>query len=131
MSERKIGMCRPETNNKNLVECLKNFEVVDMRNLTEKTEIKFIKDRRDVNMEKEYCKRECYWNCDGQCCPEDEESFNNAKPNNEECTTFLRKDFDDYFWDTYDYILGSIQKMNLEQLEKVKEFIESNSKEDK
>jgi hypothetical protein len=88
-------------------------------------------DRRDVKVEKENCKRECYWNCNGQCCPEDEESFNNAKPNNEECTTFLRKDFDDYFWDTYDYILGSIQKMNLGQLEKVKEFITSQPKEEK
>jgi hypothetical protein len=161
MRERKIGMCRPIINNKNLIECLKSFEVVDMRNLTKEEEqacqkgldkiseytgaklfednadilirtmkeINFIKDRSDIKMEN--CKRECYWNCDGQCCPEDEESFNSAKPNSEECTTFLRKDFDDYFWNTYDYILGSIQKMNIGQLEKVKDFITNQPKENK
>lgn len=43
------------------------------------------------------CRKSCYWNFNGQCCPEDRDGMENAEPVTEKvCPTFLRKDFEEH-----------------------------------
>jgi hypothetical protein len=70
------------------------------------------------------CNKKCYWNYNGECCPEDKEGFDKANPlENEKCDTYLRPDFEDKLWETYDDIIELIKHRKLSELEEIKEFI--------
>lgn len=68
------------------------------------------------------CNRKCYWNYNGQCCPESEEDYNNATAN-EDCPTWLDKDFEKNVWNTYYNIIKLIKHRNYEELKAIEEFI--------
>lgn len=68
------------------------------------------------------CNRKCYWNYNGQCCPESEEDYDNATAN-EGCPTWLDKDFEKNFWNTYYNIIKLIKHRNYEELKAIEEFI--------
>lgn len=76
------------------------------------------------------CNKKCYWNYNGQCCPEDEEGYNNASPNDNNCPTYLRPDFEDCIWKTYDDIIELIKHRNFKEMEQIKEFIIKQRSED-
>lgn len=70
------------------------------------------------------CNKKCYWNFNGECCPEDEEGYNNANPKeDEECPTFLRKDFEQHFHETHYKIIKLLNKRNCAELEAIEKFI--------
>lgn len=77
------------------------------------------------------CHIKCYWNYKGQCCPEDEKDLKNAIINNKDCPTYLRKDFEEHFWQTYDNICSLIKKRNCRELEEIEKFILSQRKDKK
>jgi hypothetical protein len=69
------------------------------------------------------CNRKCYWQYNGECCPESEEGYNDAKPNDENCPTFLIHDFDKQFWITYYNIIDLINERHFSELKQIEEFI--------
>jgi hypothetical protein len=71
----------------------------------------------------ESCKRKCYWNYGGTCCPEDKESYNNAKPNNNNCPTYLRPDFDEHLLKVFNNIEKLVRSRNITELEEIEKFI--------
>lgn len=71
----------------------------------------------------EICNKKCYWNYDGNCCSESEESCNSAKPSDKDCPTYLREDFDKYFWETLYNIRDLVTHRRLDELEEIQEFI--------
>lgn len=75
------------------------------------------------------CKKSCYWNYNNQCCPEDKEGMEKAEPTTEKaCPTFLRKDFEKHFHQTYDNILYLVKKRSCAELEAIEKFILSQRK---
>lgn len=72
------------------------------------------------------CNKKCYWNYRGECCPEDEQGYDNTNPNEtEKCITWIRPDFDTYFWSVYDEISDLINHRNLGELEDIRTFIKN------
>lgn len=70
------------------------------------------------------CKKKCYWNYNNQCCPESKEGIENANPKSTEvCPTFLRKDFEEHLWQTYNNIIYLLKKRNCAELEGIEKFI--------
>lgn len=66
----------------------------------------------------------CYWNYDGQCCPESEEQFNNATPNELDCPSSLRRDHEESLYQLVDEITVLLNKRNMKELIQIKNFIE-------
>lgn len=72
------------------------------------------------------CNKKCYWNYRGECCPEDEQGYDNANPNEtEKCIAWIRPDFDTYFWSVYNEISDLINHRNLGELEDIRTFIKN------
>lgn len=67
----------------------------------------------------------CYWNYEGQCCTESEESFNDATPNELDCPSSLRKDFEEQLWFLVEECEALLLKRNMKELREIKKFIES------
>jgi hypothetical protein len=67
----------------------------------------------------------CTWNAFGQCCPEDEESFNNAKPNQLDCPSSLRSDFQEQLFTLAAECENLLYMRNMKELIQIKKFIES------
>lgn len=72
----------------------------------------------------------CYWNAFGSCCHESEEGHNNATPNELDCPSSLRKDFEDQLYALRDECAELLNKRNMRELMQIKSFIELQRKED-
>jgi hypothetical protein len=69
--------------------------------------------------------KQCTWNAFNQCCPEDEESYNNATPNSLNCPSSLRADFQQQLFTLAGECAELLNHRNMKELIKVKKFIES------
>jgi hypothetical protein len=69
--------------------------------------------------------KHCLWNAFDQCCHEIEESFEQATPNELDCPSSLRKDFDEQLNLLAIECQELILKRNMKELIQVKKFIES------
>lgn len=67
----------------------------------------------------------CYWNFKGQCCPEDEESYNKANPNQLDCKSSLRKDFEEQLYALKNECDLLLYKRSMKELIEIKKFIEN------
>jgi hypothetical protein len=67
----------------------------------------------------------CIWNGFEQCCPEDEESFNNATPNQLDCPSSLRVDFQEQLFTLANECAELLNHRNMKELIQIKKFIES------
>lgn len=70
------------------------------------------------------CKRDCNWNYDGICCSDELEDRYDEATGDDNCSLWLRPNFDEYFHKTYDCIKESIKHMNISKLEQVKYAID-------
>ncbi|AEW47439.1 hypothetical protein BCB4_0211 [Bacillus phage B4] len=53
----------------------------------------------------------CVWNMFDQCCPDSEERFNEATPNELDCPASVREDLQNGVYETYNHILSEIDEM--------------------
>lgn len=67
----------------------------------------------------------CTWNAFGQCCPEDEEQFDNAVPNALDCPSSLRTDFQEQLMTLVDECNVLLNSRNMKELIQIKKFAES------
>lgn len=67
----------------------------------------------------------CTWNAFGQCCPESEELFDNATPNQLDCPSSLRSDFQRQLCNLIVECEDLLQKRNMKELIQIKKFIEA------
>lgn len=58
----------------------------------------------------------CYWHYDGICCPDDEERYNKATPNELDCPSSLRKDFEESLYQLVDEISELLNRRSLKEL---------------
>jgi hypothetical protein len=65
----------------------------------------------------------CYWNYRDQCCHESEEGFKNATPNQLDCPSSLRKDFEQQLYALVDECADLLNKRNMRELIEIKRFI--------
>lgn len=72
----------------------------------------------------------CYWNYDGSCCTESEESFEKATPNELDCPSSMRNDFEKYFWYLKEEIESLLNKRNFKELHEIHIFIKEQRKVD-
>lgn len=70
----------------------------------------------------------CLWNVYNQCCPESEELYNNATPNELACPSSLRSDFDKQLYNLVDECAELLNKRNMRELIEIKKFIENQRK---
>lgn len=66
----------------------------------------------------------CLWNFNNQCCPESGEQYKNAKPNELDCPSSIRKDFDSQLFNIADECKMLLNKRNMRELKEIKRFIE-------
>jgi hypothetical protein len=69
--------------------------------------------------------KHCLWNAFDQCCPEDEETFNNAKPNQLDCPLSLRADFQEQLFSLVDESVKLLSRRNMKELIQINKFIKS------
>jgi hypothetical protein len=67
----------------------------------------------------------CYWNAFDQCCHESEEGFKNATPNELNCPSSLRKDFEEQLINVYEECVDLLYHRNMRELIEIKRFIEN------
>jgi hypothetical protein len=67
----------------------------------------------------------CTWNAFGQCCPEDENSFDNAIPNQLDCPSSLRADFQEQLFNLVFECERLLRQRNMKELIQIKRYIES------
>lgn len=72
--------------------------------------------------------KQCMWNAFDQCCPEDEEQYNNAVPNTLDCPSSLRADFQEQLYNLVDECVELLNHRNMKELIEIKKFIESQRK---
>ncbi|MBD1379103.1 hypothetical protein [Metabacillus arenae] len=67
----------------------------------------------------------CLWNAFSQCCHESEEGYDRATPNELDCPSSLRKDFQEQLFLLASECGDLLDKRNMKELIKIKKFIES------
>lgn len=67
----------------------------------------------------------CMWNAFGQCCPEDEEHFDNVVPSTLDCPSSLRVDFQEQLMTLVDECQELLNRRNMKELIQIKKFTES------
>jgi hypothetical protein len=67
----------------------------------------------------------CYWNYEGTCCTDSEEAFHCATPDQLDCPSSLRKDFEEQLNAIHDACVALLYKRNMRELTEIKKFIES------
>jgi hypothetical protein len=67
----------------------------------------------------------CLWNAFGQCCPEDDEQYEKATPNELDCPSSLRSDIQNQLMFLVEECENLLQKRNMKELLQIKKFIES------
>lgn len=72
----------------------------------------------------------CYWNYDGSCCTESEESFEKATPNELDCPSSLRKDLEESMWFLRDQIDKLTYRRNFRELYEIYMFINNQRKDE-
>ncbi|UJH95605.1 hypothetical protein [Bacillus phage vB_BtM_BMBsp2] len=69
--------------------------------------------------------KHCYWNMYDQCCPEDEETYAKATPNELDCPASLRSDFEEQIHKTHVACLTLLNERSYRELQEIYKFIES------
>ncbi len=67
----------------------------------------------------------CYWRMCDTCCHEDENVHGNEnlqKPNQLDCPSALRSDFEEMLWGLYDWLYDLFEKAGIEDKEKLKQM---------
>ena len=72
--------------------------------------------------------KHCLWSTFGQCCHEDETKYSSAKPNELDCPSSLRVDFEDQLFTLADECKSLMNYRTMKELIEVKAFIESQRK---
>lgn len=72
----------------------------------------------------------CYWNYDCMCCHESEDGYENATPNELDCPSSLRGDFESEFWAIFDMCHLIMKKLNTLDLLHFYAFIKSQRNEE-
>lgn len=68
----------------------------------------------------------CYWEYNNQCASESlSEIYEDATFRTCDCVGWLRKDFEQHFWDTYHEIQELIKRKKCKELEEILEFIKN------
>lgn len=67
----------------------------------------------------------CLWNAFEQCCPESEELMNKATPNQLDCPSSLRNDFEKQLLLLADECKSLLNYRSMKELIEIKAFIES------
>ncbi|QQO40668.1 hypothetical protein 000TH008_240 [Bacillus phage 000TH008] len=68
----------------------------------------------------------CYWNVYGSCCHEGgEEAIKKATPNELDCPSSLRGDFEKQFWFLFEECVDLLHHRSFMELAEIKKFIES------
>lgn len=68
----------------------------------------------------------CYWEYEGQCVHESlDEIIDDTSYGTCNCIGWLRVDFDEHLYDTYNEIKGLIKQRNCKELEDILRFIKS------
>ena len=67
----------------------------------------------------------CYWNAFGSCCHEEEEAFEKATPNELDCPSSLRGDWEKQFRYLFEECVDLLNHRSYKELVEVKKFIES------
>jgi hypothetical protein len=66
----------------------------------------------------------CAWNAFDQCCPEDEDQFNNAVPNALDCPSSLRVDFQEQLTTLANECRHLLNSRSMKELIQIKKYIE-------
>ena len=69
--------------------------------------------------------RFCLWNAFGSCCHESEEEMQKATPNQLDCPSSLRVDFEKQLINLINECIDLLERRNMKELMEVKKFIES------
>lgn len=69
--------------------------------------------------------KHCMWNAFDQCCPEDEETYIHAVPNQFDCPVSLRKDFQEQLFNLAYECGDLLNHRNMKELIEIKKFIDS------
>lgn len=69
--------------------------------------------------------KSCLWNVFDHCCPESEELMDKAKPNQLDCPSSLRNDFEKQLFLLADECKSLLNYRNMKELMEIKKFIES------
>lgn len=67
----------------------------------------------------------CTWCSFDTCCHESEDSHENATPNELDCPSSLREDFEEQMYNLYEECAKELCKLNFKELNKVRKFIKS------
>ena len=70
----------------------------------------------------------CLWCAFDQCCHESEEGYINATPNQLDCPSALRADFDDMFWKLSKECQIMLYHRNFQQLLDIYNFMKKQEK---
>jgi hypothetical protein len=65
----------------------------------------------------------CIWCSFEQCCHESEEGHKNATPNQLDCPSSIRVDFEEQLYNLIDEIIDLLKHRNMKELNKIKKFI--------
>jgi hypothetical protein len=65
----------------------------------------------------------CLWQAFNQCCPESEELLKYAKPNQLDCPSSLRVDFEEQLYNLVDEIIELLKQRNFRELNEIRKFI--------
>jgi hypothetical protein len=69
--------------------------------------------------------KHCLWNAFDQCCHESEEGYEIATPNELDCPSSLRKDFEEQLDNIFKECASLLRYRNMKELIQIKKFIES------
>lgn len=72
----------------------------------------------------------CYWNAFESCVVESEEKYNAATPNELDCPSSLRKDFEESMWFLRDEIDKMTYKRNFRELCEIYKFVKNQRKDE-
>lgn len=72
----------------------------------------------------------CYWNYSNNCRTDSEEAHEQATPNELDCPSSLRRDFENQFWVLLDEIYVQLRHRNFRELIEIKKYIESQREEE-
>ena len=67
--------------------------------------------------------KHCIWSMFDTCCHEDFDGHEKATPNQLDCPSALRSDFEEEFFNCYERVVTKIPSMNFKQLRKLEKVI--------
>jgi hypothetical protein len=73
----------------------------------------------------------CLWNAYAMCCHESKEGYDTASPNELDCPSSLRKDFQESMYQMWDEIDEMMNKRKFSELVQIHKFVRDQRKVDK